>query len=312
MGSKRNEAYPHSPFTQGMCVDCHNPHASDFEGMLTADVRDLCVTCHRMGPELNRMQVHEPVDGRYCITCHDPHGSAYKGILVDNQRDLCFSCHPTVARLAGMGVQHGPFRDNACTGCHEPHGSEFTPLLRKSQPALCYTCHPGIRTDFMKVSHHPVGTISVKCGDCHDPHASNYGGLLYAENNALCYGCHSEPIQASYQQSAHKSTPCWRCHTPHGSDYGPLLKGPQPEVCFPCHQKGDFDDIIGGNDRNKHPVRPVFFDINSGRPLTCTTSCHDPHGTQHNFMLQYYNSPLDGNCLICHGVTPGHIVGVDY
>jgi hypothetical protein len=29
-------------------------------------------------------------------------------------------------------------------------------------------------------------------------------------------------------------------------------------------------------------------------------------------MLRYYQYPRDGNCLICHGVVPGKIVGVDF
>ncbi|MDZ4179904.1 MAG: cytochrome c3 family protein, partial [Coriobacteriia bacterium] len=123
MGPKLSDPYTHAPFMNGNCIDCHDPHASDFPGMLAMDVRDLCVTCHPIGPELNRKQVHAPVAGLYCTNCHDPHSSRHKGILVDSQRNLCFTCHPSVARLAGMGVQHGPFLNDACTDCHEPHGS---------------------------------------------------------------------------------------------------------------------------------------------------------------------------------------------
>lgn len=312
MGWQRNAEYPHSPFVNGMCTDCHNPHASDHAVMLTVEVEDLCIRCHPMGLELNRAQAHSPVEGLHCTNCHDPHGSQYKGVLVDNQRDLCFTCHPSVARLSNMGVQHEPFLDDACTDCHEPHGSNYMPLLRNSQPALCYGCHPHIAEDFKRVSHHPVGTISLDCGDCHGPHATPYPGLLYSEGNDICYDCHASAVRASYQQSAHVRTPCWRCHTPHGSNWGPLLQAPQPEVCFPCHAKVDFDDAAGGNFRNKHPVRPAYWDVNSNQPLSCTTSCHDPHGTPNYFMLRHYNYPKDGNCLICHGVVPGNIVGVDY
>ncbi|MHB1016869.1 MAG: cytochrome c3 family protein [Coriobacteriia bacterium] len=310
MGSTRNSAYAHAPFVNGNCVDCHDPHASDISSMLTMTAEDLCITCHRMGPQMDRAQVHAPVDGFHCIDCHDPHGSQFRGILVDSQRDLCFRCHPSVARLSGMGVQHGPFANDACTDCHEPHGSDFTPLLRAEQPRLCYGCHPEVKTDFMRVSHHPVGTISLDCTGCHDAHATNYQGLLYDEDNGICYDCHAKPIQATYDKSAHLRTPCWGCHTPHGSDYGPLLKAAQPQVCFPCHERQHYDDSVGGY--WNHPVRPVFYDVNARTALTCTTTCHDPHGTGHNFMLRRYDSPKDGNCLICHAVTPGNIVGVDF
>jgi predicted CXXCH cytochrome family protein len=310
MGSQRNSEYAHAPFVNGNCIDCHDPHASDYRIMLVSEVEDLCIRCHPMGRELNRKQAHAPVAGLHCTDCHDPHGTQFKGMLVTNQRDLCFRCHPTVARLSNMGVQHSPFLNDACTDCHEPHGSNYMPLLRNSQPALCYGCHPQIATDFKKVSHHPVGTISLNCSDCHDPHATNYRGLLYAEDNEICYACHRKPIQATYDKSAHFKTPCWRCHTPHGSNYGPLLNAPQPEVCFTCHKRQYYDDRSGGY--VNHPVRPGYYDVHMNRALTCTTTCHNPHGTQYTRMLQHYNAPLDGNCLICHQVVPGQMVGIDF
>lgn len=310
MGAMRNAAYPHAPFANGNCVDCHDPHASDHTNMLTMDVQNLCVTCHPIGRELSRAQAHAPVEGFHCLDCHDPHGSAYKGILVDNQRDLCFTCHPSVARLSGMSVQHGPYANDACTDCHEPHGSDFMPLLRAEEPRLCYMCHPEIESDFRMASHHPVGTVTLNCTGCHDAHATNYAALLYDNDNGICYDCHARPIQATYDRSGHKNTPCWGCHTPHGSNWGPLLKAAQPDVCFPCHERRSFDDAAGGH--KNHPVRPVYYDVNAKSRLTCTTTCHGPHGTSHNFMLRHYDSPQDGNCLICHAVTPGDRVGVDF
>jgi len=310
MGSQRNVEFTHAPFVEGNCIDCHDPHASDVPSMLSVEVEGLCITCHPIGKELNRAQAHAPVDGFHCTNCHDPHGSAYKGILVDNQRDLCFTCHPSVAKLSGMAVQHGPYLDDACTDCHEPHGSDFMPLLRKGQPALCYGCHPRIQNDFLKASHHPVGTISLDCTGCHDAHATNYDGLLYDDDNGICYDCHARPIQTTYDRSGHVNTPCWGCHTPHGSDFGPLLKATQPDVCFPCHPRSGYDDQAGGY--SNHPVRPAYYDVSARKSLTCTTSCHNPHGTPNGFMLRHYPAGLDGNCLICHAVVPGRIVGVDF
>lgn len=310
MGWQRNADYPHAPFTNGNCIDCHDPHASDFQSMLVVGVEDLCIRCHPIGREINRAQSHAPVAGLHCTNCHDPHGSQYKGILVDNQRNLCFTCHPSVARLSSMGVQHEPYLNDACTDCHEPHGSDYMPLLRAAQPALCYGCHPQIATDFKKVSHHPVGTMSLNCTGCHDAHATNYDGLLYDEDNGICYACHAMPIRTTYDKSAHVNTPCWGCHMPHGSDYGPLLINQQPTVCFACHPRSGYDDAAGGY--KNHPVRPVYYDVHENRALTCTTTCHNPHGTQYTRMLQHYDAPFDGNCLICHAVVPGKVVGVDF
>jgi hypothetical protein len=63
---------------------------------------------------------------------------------------------------------------------------------------------------------------------------------------------------------------------------------------------------------NKHPVRPNHYDVNNESPLTCTSSCHNPHGTERQFMMRYFNPIDDGSCLMCHAVTKGSSVGIDY
>lgn len=313
IGVQNSMAYQHNPFQMGRCTSCHDPHASDFGPLLTQDKRDLCVTCHPIGPEINRAQAHPPAANRYCTSCHHPHASDYKGILVTNQRDLCFTCHPTVAPLSLKAYQHNPFVYDNCTGCHEPHGSDYPPLLDQPQPGLCYKCHPGIQNDFKKPSHHPVGTVKLVCGDCHNPHAADYKFLIDAQDNAFCYECHATAIKATYEPSAHRRVLCVRCHTPHGSYYGPLLIKPNPPLCLDCHNPNWYDeDAPGAPPRNNHPVRPVHYDMYAKKPLTCTTTCHNPHGTSHNYMLRYYSWPFDGRCLICHRLVPGKMVGIDF
>lgn len=300
LGPQLQMAYEHAPFEKGYCTNCHDPHASDFRVLLVQDERDLCVTCHPIGPELAREQVHPPFGGRYCTNCHHPHASDYKGVLVDNQRDLCFACHPSVATLSLKAVQHQPFLYDNCTGCHEPHGADARPLLVEEQPPLCYNCHPGIREDFKKPSHHPVG-LKLGCPDCHNPHAADYRGLIVAKDNELCYRCHATAIQARYEGSEHKNRLCIDCHTPHGSRWSPILVDSNPEVCLRCHPTLERT--------NNHPVRPVrrpryssgvpIATIDSGKVLNCTTTCHDPHGTQYRSMVTW-NHPRDGGCLGCH------------
>lgn len=307
MGPMLSYEYTHAPFMSGYCTNCHSPHASENKALLKYAEKSLCVTCHRMGPELAREQVHPPVEGRYCTNCHDPHASRYKGILVDNQRDLCFTCHPSVAPLSLKSVQHQPFQYDNCTGCHEPHGSDYRPLLIKPQPDVCYICHDGIKNDFLKPSHHPVDTIKLDCGDCHNPHAADYPGLVSAQGNDMCYQCHAKRIQVTYDDSAHFDVLCIRCHTPHGSDYWPILVKANPEVCLQCHAPADFDESSATEYRNNHPVRPEHYDVVAKAPLTCTSTCHDPHGTDQNYMLRNYSWPYDGQCLQCHDR-----VGIDF
>ena len=290
MGALLGDQYQHRPFTSGQCLSCHNPHASDFGALLTQAPNKLCFTCHPMGAQINRMQAHPPAKAGWCTDCHSPHASNNKGILVARQRELCFRCHPTVGVLANMPVQHQPFLNDNCTGCHEPHGADYSPLLVQAQPGLCYQCHPAIQNQFAEPSHHPIG-IELTCGSCHNPHAAQYAGLIDAQNNQFCYQCHGDK-QVLYQTSAHSNTLCIGCHTPHGSAYSPILIAPNPDLCLRCHTTFE-----GGN---QHPVRQQFFDVHSRKGLTCTSSCHNPHGSRYSYMLKNFEFPQDGECLQCH------------
>jgi len=301
IGSQLALEHQHNPFSNGNCIDCHNPHASEYRGLLVTSPRVLCVSCHgSLAAEMARDQLHQPVESFLCTSCHHPHASEWSGILTMRQRELCFSCHPTVARLGNKAVQHQPFQYDNCTGCHEPHGSDFEPLLVDVEPRLCYECHGDIERDFQQFSTHPVYTSFLDCSSCHDPHAADYEALLTAENNEACYECHSSAIRASYQQSSHNRLLCVRCHTPHGSEYKPMLRAQNPDICLQCHSWVESHD-------NQHPVRPQFFDVRADGPLTCTSTCHGPHGTEFPMMVRFYPWPLDGRCLQCHST-----VGIDY
>lgn len=290
MGALLGDSYTHMPFAKGRCTECHDPHASDFRALLTQAPNKICFTCHPIGTELNRMQAHPPAKQGWCTDCHNPHASNNKGILVARQRELCFRCHPTVASMSKLPTQHQPFSNDNCTGCHEPHGSDSTPLLIKPQPALCYMCHPQIEKQFLQSSHHPIG-LSLTCASCHNPHAAYYPGLLDGARNEYCFGCHGDK-QALYEGAAHANSECVGCHTPHGSQYPPMLLETQPDLCLQCHSAAEGS--------NKHPVRPKYYDLHAKRGLTCTSSCHNPHGTEYDFMMKNYDWKQDGLCLQCH------------
>lgn len=308
MGGMLQMDYPHNPFQKGYCTTCHDPHASDHGRLLVQSEQDLCVTCHPVSAWMAKEQLHPPFEGRFCTNCHQPHASEWKGVLNKRQRDLCFMCHPSVALLSSKAYQHNPFEYDNCTGCHDPHSANVGPLLLADQSSVCYECHSGIRNDFLKASHHPVGTVKLECADCHNPHAADHGALLIATDNALCYTCHTAyPKAATYDASAHAQGDvlCIRCHSPHGTQVWPMLRNTNPELCLECHRPY-------GNERTSHPAKPVYYDVASKKPLTCTSTCHDPHGTVNGRMLRNYPVGQDGNCLICHGIVPGKRVGIDF
>lgn len=309
IGKKMNSAFPHDPVVNGQCTSCHDPHASDHGALLAVPARQLCLTCHGANMPFDAAQLHAPFENGNCLDCHDPHGSDHEGMIVRPQRELCFTCHPSVASLSGKRVQHEPFANDKCTDCHDPHGSDHAPLLLQPQPELCYSCHPAIRNEFNQPSHHPIG-FGMSCGSCHDPHASDFDGLLFESPTTFCTRCH-KALGERFSRSAHFDTPCTECHVAHGSQYEPMLRMSNPQLCFTCHPETDEQNAQGLR-LNRHPVRPQWYDVHSGKPLTCTTTCHDPHGTEHNYLLKYMDYPYDGNCIICHQVVPGWKVGVDY
>ena len=195
--------------------------------------------------------------------------------------------------MASLSVQHAPFQDQPCTSCHTPHGSDFEPLLRNPQPNLCYRCHSEKAVAMSRVSHHPED-----CSRCHGVHASNNEALLFAEaDNSFCYSCHPT-IALSYVQSEHNGFACLTCHNPHGSRFGALRRHEATTLCVECHKNDPKHARFQG--KNTHPATPKFYDVDAKDPLTCTSTCHNPHGTSNLYMMRGMEWYFDGNCLPCH------------
>jgi len=158
----------HTP-VQNSCVDCHNPHESDYKYLLSLSNPEACLTCHEdiRNRMKNALSQHAAlVEEELCLNCHTPHGSNYKYNLKDQTFDLCLSCHnqdfkkddhtiPNMDNYLKENAEwHGPIRDKDCSGCHDPHGSENISLLHYYFPLefyspfdvdnyqLCFQCHP--------------------------------------------------------------------------------------------------------------------------------------------------------------------------
>lgn len=328
-----HRTYQHRPFDKGTCTSCHDPHASNYINLMVMSDYDLCFSCHGdLYPDLKKSVQHNPFELHHCVDCHHPHASNVAGILQDTQKNLCFSCHRTTAQQANLAVQHNPFEVGTCTSCHEPHSGEVARLLVEALPSLCYTCHPTIRTDFLRVSHHPLGVPQLKdCLNCHGPHATEFPKLCIAKDNLLCYKCHGSK-QPYYDSSAHNRAVrvgvgvCLNCHSPHGTDWYSLVIKPESELCLICHDPYGYSRYYtdrthpdGGisprllrtvNDRpgtewlvcgSRVPTSgwlgKPFIDERTGREMRCSETCHDPHGTSNKHMLVWVPDSL---CLLCH------------
>jgi predicted CXXCH cytochrome family protein len=96
----------HAPSDQGDCAVCHAPHASDnLFLMQSADVIDLCSTCHDWTTHSSHPIGAEHADQRNmnvtmnCLSCHEAHGSPFKAMAPqDPSGDLCVECHQMIRR----------------------------------------------------------------------------------------------------------------------------------------------------------------------------------------------------------------------
>ena len=174
----------------------------------------------------------------------------------------------------------------------------------------CATCHESITKDFRTATHARLkaqgeNAKNMGCESCHGPgslHVKSGGAAKTIINPRkspeTCFQCHLE-VRAKFQLPHHHPVlegriSCVDCHNPHkgraikggGTSGMQSVKGggmallSQNETCFQCHaaQQG-----------------PHVFEHEAVRE-GCV-SCHSPHGSVNQRMLNERNATL---CLKCH------------
>ncbi len=148
----------------------------------------------------------------------------------------------------------------------------------------CDDCHAGL-TDG-KFQHKPVGEGG--CETCHKA-----AGNRLEEARQSCLACHESILDPTARSRHPHVEPgsCGTCHLPHASDFPHLLPTGSITYCLSCHP-----DQIGGK---SHPVGVGLEDPRTGGPLTCTSTCHEPHVSSRKFLVRDF-APL-ALCEVCHG-----------
>jgi len=236
----------HTVLKKGICLPCHNAHASENKSLQTKVGNEQCFTCHDKAP-FERNKRHKPLDDG-CLACHAAHGSQFSGNLIKDEVDLCRSCHKYEEDGFRNAHKKYPVEKGKCSGCHTSHSSSNDKLLRESvheplklgqcnachkpdtdvEPLaviapdgkLCYTCHAKEEKEYKTAYRHPL-TDEGKCLSCHSPHASDYPRVTLKSKNDLCTGCHNEKpnIRVSNLHEPIKKDGCIACHNPHASGY---------------------------------------------------------------------------------------------
>lgn len=241
--------YKHSPVASGMCLTCHNPHASKYLRLLVQE--NICSMCHDLTKYKGNSVVHAPVSADMCSSCHNPHSSDVDKLLVKAAPDLCYDCHDKT-KFIGPTI-HAPVGIGLCLTCHKPHASNQKALLVSSMNELCYGCHN--KEDFTrKVTHKPVA--EGNCSACHLPHAGQNEALLERKGNLLCRKCHPDIERKAhavvgFESAGHpvrgrvdplragKTFGCLSCHLSHSSDSIRLFRykaANMYDLCMNCHK----------------------------------------------------------------------------
>lgn len=145
------------------CVDCHDPHASAQEKLLTEAPEALCFRCHERS-DFDARFVHDPVKEGACTGCHDAHAADHPVLLTKDKTKVCLTCHAKVRKTphavtgftgsghpiggekAGVMNPADPKEPFYCGSCHEPHMSKHARLNRfdpsDRKVGYCQRCHP--------------------------------------------------------------------------------------------------------------------------------------------------------------------------
>ena len=163
----------------------------------------------------------------------------------------------------------------------------------------CRTCHEEKLVQWDKTYH---AGVPDGCAACHKGAEAHLKGRMEGENtpgpslkslpakevNAVCLSCHETTHHSAWTGSAHsrRGLACTQCHSVHSFESRTAqLKTAKPsDVCMSCHT------VIRAQmmRTSHHPVREGLMEC---------TSCHNPHGSNHDKMLV---ARLPWLCQRCH------------
>jgi predicted CXXCH cytochrome family protein len=136
-----------------------------------------------------------------------------------------------------------------------------------------------------EVTHdHPP--VAAGCVACHQRDRQGFRDF-----NKTCVVCHADK-RAGAQRYSHEPTTtqvCTSCHKLHKAPEEGLLRQDPLTTCQVCHTDHDR--------AGSHPVGLDMADRRRGGPLTCTSTCHDPHGSDHRGLVRITGDRL---CFACH------------
>ncbi|MBD3867892.1 MAG: cytochrome c3 family protein [Acidobacteria bacterium] len=326
------------------CLQCHDPHMSNYASLTLREGPALCSACHGTVSESATGEGGHPPASEDCLNCHQPHVADQSKLLVAPREELCQACHDIDdedlrtrhlgANLAGLD----------CTTCHTPHGSESGALLAKTihppildgcdtchednsmhlmdngESSLCLMCHDDIgETAEAATVPHPAMEM-IRCADCHNPHASAQEKLVKAPGNGVCVACHDDKAPAG-DEVAHRVIDEWgcqTCHLPHGGENRAMLRAEGDQLCRSCHDRTyvrsfQSEGIVTLLDRFQVSIERAYQmatlqlkrDGTFGHPEVTHRTAGKP--SEEQFNKKGFNTIFQGelSCLTCHDPHKG-------
>ena len=237
-----------------------------------------------------------------CASCHDLQKTATIEPVGLTRQVSCVACHKNVVDKAPR--QHSTTVNRQCLSCHQQFVKPWRigfPTVKTEE--ICLSCHASKKVwRTQKFIHGPMNAGG--CTLCHNPHGDNYRHQLWAEGStALCIACHSDKEgllggtkPTPFVHGIIRGAGCVACHDPHAGDREFILNQPINQLCVGCHTS--LAGVERGHPVGGHPVAAPKERRRQGRELNCT-SCHDPHGSIHKYML--IGDSRGGHvCIACH------------
>lgn len=187
------------------------------------------------------------------------------------------------AKLLGLGMGLGLLL--ALTACQPEEmprlivgSNEPMPQTLATQPAVSTQDRTGESVSVTTIQT-PSVRASVNQTDSGEP--------------CLASNCHADLKQKEqqYKHQPYTESRCLDCHT---DFHSPLTEQKRLQIeldlCYACHTR----NALG----NSHPVGPGIFDPNTGKTMTCTSTCHRSHTAPYRYLLTL--SGKGALCVSCH------------
>ncbi len=176
---------------------------------------------------------------------------------------------------------HTELNQEKCSLCHQE-------ILRDD----CSFCHSSVQSQ--AVVHPPVE--EMECNNCHDDSDYPKNQLMedFQEDPEACLMCHGD-VEDHIGEVENVHPPldesCIICHDSHSSPYPFMLVKKTKNLCMTCHE----DIQEGYHPVTNHPLEAQSDPRRDDRAFNCA-SCHDPHGSDEEYLLREAWMPMCDQC----------------